>query len=271
MSKDKQQLRLPAKNGLFSMENMSNGVMYLLSFGVILLLWSLISAFPEVSTVIASPVKVFKALITDVDNGKLLVNIKVSLIRVFGGFILGVIASIPVAFLLGWYQPFRRIVEPWIQFFRTIPPIALIPLVIVIFGIGTSAKIAIIFFAVFLVMVVTIYQGVRNVDVTLIKAAKVLDAKDKDLFLDVVVPASFPYILVGVRLGLATALTTLVAAELTGASQGLGNMIQEAALTFNMDEVILGIITIGVIGFILDKIVLFLERKLTGWQEVHNR
>jgi NitT/TauT family transport system permease protein len=163
------------------------------------------------------------------------------------------------------------IVEPWIQFFRTIPPIALIPLVIVIFGIGTSAKIAIIFFAVFLVMVVTIYQGVRNVDPTLIKAARVLDATAKDIFLDVIVPASFPYILVGIRLGLATALTTLVAAELTGASQGLGNMIQEAALYFNMGEVILGIITIGVIGFMIDKAVLFLEKKLTGWQEVNNR
>jgi NitT/TauT family transport system permease protein len=271
MLKDQQQPQRRRKDGLFSMESINNGMILLLSFGVLLLLWSLISAFPEISTIIVSPVKVFRVFITDVANGKLLGNIEVSLIRVFGGFILGVIASIPVAFLLGWYRPFRRIVEPWIQFFRTIPPIALIPLVIVIFGIGTSAKIAIIFFAVFLVMVVTIYQGVRNVDVTLIKAARVLDANDKDIFLNVVVPASFPYILVGIRLGLATALTTLVAAELTGASQGLGNMIQEAALTFAMDEVILGIITIGVIGFVLDKIVLFLERKLTGWQEAHNR
>jgi NitT/TauT family transport system permease protein len=269
-NKTEKKTRSKVKKKIFASENLS-GVMIVISFGIMLLLWSAISAIPGVGTVIVGPVQVFKVLLLDIANGKLLVNTKVSLIRVFGGFGLGVIASIPVAFLLGWYKPFRLIVEPWIQFFRTIPPIALIPLVIVIFGIGTSAKIAIIFFAVFLVMVVTIYQGVRNVDATLIKAARVLDATAKDIFLDVIVPASFHYILVGIRLGLATALTTLVAAELTGASQGLGNMIQEAALYFNMGEVILGIITIGVIGFITDKTVLFLEKKLTGWQEVNNR
>jgi NitT/TauT family transport system permease protein len=264
---------LPAKTGgsRRGLESLGRGSVILLSCAIMLLLWAAISAIPGVGTVIVGPGRVFKVFLADVANGKLLVNIKVSLWRVLGGFGLGLLASIPVAFLLGWYKPFRLIVEPWIQFFRTIPPIALIPLVIVIFGIGTSAKIAIIFFAVFLVMVVTIYQGVKNVDVTLIKAARVLDATSKDIFLDVIVPASFPYILVGIRLGLATALTTLVAAELTGSSQGLGNMIQEAALYFNMDEVILGIVIIGIIGFIADKVVLFLEKKLTGWQEVSNR
>jgi NitT/TauT family transport system permease protein len=270
MSEKKQRSGMEKKGGL-AIENIGNGAMLIISFGTILLLWSLISSISGIGSIIVGPAIVLKALISNLENGKLLTNIYVSLIRVFGGFGLGVLVSIPIAFLLGWYKLFRAIVEPWIQFFRTIPPIALIPLVIVIFGIGTSAKIAIIFFAVFLVMVITIYQGIKNVDPTLIKAARVLDAKDKDIFFDIIVPASFPYILVGIRLGLATALTTLIAAELTGSSQGLGNMIQDAALYFKMDEVILGIITIGVIGFVLDKVVLFLERKLTGWQEVHNR
>ena len=146
--------------------------------------------------------------------------------------------------------------------------LALIPIVIVMFGIGTSAKVAIIFFAVFLTMVVTIYQGVRNVDNTLIKAARVFDATDAQLFFNVIVPASVPFILTGVRLGLATALTTLVAAELTGAATGLGTMIQQAGMYFQMDVVLLGIIVIGIIGFIFDKIVLLLEKKLTSWQEV---
>jgi NitT/TauT family transport system permease protein len=83
-----------------------------------------------------------------------------------------------------------------------------------------------------------------------------------------VVPASFPFILVGLRLGLSAALTTLVAAELTGAQMGLGQMIQEASLYFRMEIVLLGIVIIGIIGFILDKTVLYLERRLAGWQEV---
>src|SRR5699024_11134579 len=95
-----------------------------------------------------------------------------------------------------------------------VPPIAFIPLVIVALGIGESAKIVIIFVATFLVIVISIYQGIKGVDPTLINAARVLGATNKEIFLEVVIPASFPYILVGVRLGLATAWTTLIAAEL---------------------------------------------------------
>jgi NitT/TauT family transport system permease protein len=250
------------------LDKSDNSWMMLVSLGLAIGVWALISSIPGVGSIIVSPLRFGKVFIKELMSGNLLINIWVSLVRIFWGFTLGLIAAIPVAFLLGWYKIFRAVVEPWIQFLRTIPPIALIPLVIVAFGVGTMAKVAVIFFAVFLVMVITIYQGVKNVDLTLIKAAKVLGANDKDVFFEVVIPASFPYILVGVRLGLAAALTTLVAAELTGASKGLGNMIQEASLYFNMDVVILGIVIIGVIGFIFDKLVLWIEKKLTGWQEV---
>lgn len=245
-------------------------VLNLISIVLGICLWQLISLIPNVGIIVVSPIKVFNTFINELQSGRLMPNVYVSLRRVLMGFSLGLIVAIPFAFLMGWYSLFRSLSEPWIQFFRTIPPIALIPLVIVAQGVGENAKVTIIFFATFLVMVISIYQGVKNVDVTLIKAAKVLGAKDSDIFLDVIVPASFPYILVGIRLGLATGLTTLVASELTGASKGLGNMIMEASLYFRMDIVILGIVIIGIIGFALDKIVLFLERRFTGWQEVRD-
>lgn len=203
-------------------------------------------------------------------SGRLLEHIYASLFRILGGFVLALIIAIPVAFLMGWYRVCRMLVEPWIQFLRTIPPIAYIPLVIVAQGVGESAKITVIFVASFLVMVVSIYQGVRNVDITLIKASRVLGAKDRDIFFRVIIPAAFPFILVALRLGLSAALTTLVAAELTGAQVGLGQMIQEASLYFRMEIVILGIVIIGIIGFLLDKFLLFLERRLAGWQEVRS-
>lgn len=245
-----------------------NTICLMISILTAVIVWCVISSMPDIGSVIVTPSKVWNALVTNIKSGYLWVQIKDSLIRVIGGFMLGFLLSIPVAFLLGWYEKFRVIVEPWIQFLRTIPPIALIPIVIATFGIGTTAKIVIIFFAVFLTMVVTIYQGVKNVDATLIKAARVFDANDMQIFIHVIVPASIPYILTGVRLGLASALTTLVAAELTGAATGLGMMIQQAGMYFKMDVVLLGIIIIGVIGFIFDKVVLFLEKKLTSWQEV---
>lgn len=243
----------------------------LICLGVSLLvagtLWLILSNMPGLKAVIVPPGLVWNAFVESLKTGVLTTHIIDSLVRVILGFLLGFGLSIPVAFLLGWYEGFRVVVEPWIQFLRTIPPIALIPIVIATFGIGTSAKVAIIFFAVFLTMVVTIYQGVKNVDPVLVKAAKVFDATDSQLFFHVVVSAAIPYILTGMRLGLASALTTLVAAELTGSTTGLGTMIQQAGMYFRMDIVLMGIIVIAVIGFLFDKLILFLERKLTGWQE----
>ena len=171
-----------------------------------------------------------------------------------------------MAFLMGWYRTFRNIVDPWMQFFRTIPPIALIPMVILLMGTGEKSKISVIFITSFLVMTVTIYQGVRNIDLTLVKAAYTFGAGDIAIFLSVIVPHSFPFILTAARLGVSTALTTLIAAEMTGTFYGLGSMIQTAQIYFRMDKVMLGIICIGVIGFILDRILLLLEKKLTSWQ-----
>lgn len=245
-----------------------NRLLMLLSFVLGIGIWSLLSMIPSVGIILVSPVTLLKVFGREIANGRLIDNVSISLFRVLSGFSLGLAVAIPVAFLMGWYKNFQMIVEPWIQFFRTIPPIALIPLVIVALGVGESAKVTVIFVATFLVMVISIYQGVKNVDVTLIKAARVLGARDRDIFMHVIVPASFPYILVGIRLGLAAGLTTLIAAELTGASKGLGNMIMEASLFFSMDLVILGIVVIGIIGFILDKLILWLELKLTSWQEV---
>ena len=115
-------------------------------------------------------------------------------------------------------------------------------------------------------MVVTIYQGIKEVDKTLVKAAYTFGATDKDLFFDIMIPASFPFILVGARQGIAASLTTLIAAELTGTIYGLGARIQGAQQFMDTAIVLLGIITIGVIGFVLDKVLLLIEKKLTKWK-----
>lgn len=231
------------------------------------LLWAMITMIPTINTFLASPKQVLAALVSESQaNGRYFKDISISLQRVLVGFGLAFLCSIPVAFLMGWYPVVRNLVEPWIQFLRTIPPIALIPLVILAMGLGESPKYTIIFVAAFLVMVVTLYQGVKEVDKTLIRAAYTFGATDKDLFFDIVIPASFPYILVGARLGMAASLTTLIAAELTGTTFGLGARIQGAQQFMDTSIVLLGIITIGIIGFVLDKILLLIEKKLTKWK-----
>jgi len=200
-------------------------------------------------------------------NGTLQADIVASLGRVLTGFILGTVVAIPVGFLMGWYTVARGLIEPWVQFFRTIPPLAIIPLAIVLLGIDETPKIFVIFLAAFLACVISTFQGVVNVDRTLINAARVLGAKDGRIFLRVVVPASTPFILVGMRVGLGSAWATLVAAELIAAQQGLGYRMQNAQLYYDLATIFVALITIGILGLLMDRILLFAESKLTGWQE----
>ncbi len=239
-----------------------------ISVAIALAIWATVSysGFRS-SRVFAPPARVLTAFEERAESGQLWVHVWASVFRVLVGFSLAFVAAIPTAFLMGWYKPFREIVQPWLRFIRCIPPLAFIPLVIVGAGVGESAKIIVIFIAAFLVMVISISGGVVNVDNTLIKAARLLGSNDRTIFLKVVIPASTPYILVGARLGLSSSLTTLIAAELTGAQRGLGQMIQEAANYFRMDVVLMGIIIIGVVGLLLEKIVGIAERRLTAWQE----
>lgn len=116
------------------------------------------------------------------------------MISVFSGYFLAFIIALPVAILMAWYLPVRNIIEPWIQFVRNIPPLAYVPLIVACAGVGRKPQIITITIACFLIMCVTIYQGVINVDETLIKAARVLGASDKDIFIRVITPATLPFI-----------------------------------------------------------------------------
>ncbi len=206
----------------------------------------------------------FGQLIAD---GTLAGDVVASLTRVLIGFVLGTAVAIPVGFLMGWYGIARGLIEPWVQFFRTIPPLAIIPLAIVLLGIDESPKIFVIFLAAFLSCVISTFQGVVSVDRTLINAARVLGAKDFTIFRRVVVPASTPFILVGMRVGLGSSWATLVAAELIAAQKGLGYRMQNAQLYYDLPTIFVGLISIGVLGLLMDRILLAAERRLTGWQE----
>jgi len=202
-----------------------------------------------------------------ISDGTLGTDVLASLTRVLIGFALGTAVAIPVGFLMGWYAIGRALVEPWIQFFRTIPPLAIIPLAIVLLGIGEAPKIFVIFLAAFLACVISTFQGVVDVDRTLINAARVLGTGDAGIFARVVVPASTPFILVGMRVGLGSSWATLVAAELIAAQEGLGYRMQSAQLYYDLPTIFVGLISIGILGLLMDRILLLAERRLTGWQE----
>ena len=239
----------------------------IISFLVATLLWFFLSVNEKTARSFPFLPAIIQALGTVISRGILAEAFISSMISVVSGFALGFVTAVPVAFLMAWYLPVRNILEPWIQFIRNIPPLAYVPLVVIAVGVGRKPQIIVIWLATFLIMTVTIYQGVRNVDETLLKAARVLGAKDKDLFIKVVFPATTPFILTAVRLGVSVALTTLIAAESTGASAGMGMRIRSFSNSFEVAPMLLYIILIGIIGITSEKIIKTLERKLTGWQE----
>nr|WP_291235159.1 ABC transporter permease [Frisingicoccus sp.] len=239
----------------------------ILSFLAAMLLWFFLSINPQTARSFPFIPEIIKAIKTVVERGVLAEDFISSMISVVLGFVLGFITAVPVAFLMAWYMPVRNILEPWIQFIRNIPPLAYVPLIVIAAGVGRRPQVIVIWLATFLIMTVTIYQGVRNVDETLIKAARVLGAKDKDIFIKVIFPATTPFILTAVRLGVSVALTTLIAAESTGATAGMGMRIRSFANSFEVAPMLLYIILIGIIGITSEKIIKTLERKLTGWQE----
>lgn len=235
-----------------------------LSLIVGVFLWSLL---PQLGIGLPGPVEVVQRGIELAKDGTLATDTIASLRRVLIGFGIGTVLAVVVGFLIGWYAVIRALVEPYIQFFRTIPPLAIIPLAIVLMGIGELPKVFVIFLAAFLVSVVATYQGVVTVDRTLINAARVLGAGDGLIFLRVVIPASVPYILVGLRTGLGAAWATLVAAELIAAQDGLGYRMQHAQIYYDIPTIFVSLLVIGILGLVMDRLLLFAERRMTSWQE----
>lgn len=236
-----------------------------LSFALGIALWYLVTTYTSI--MLPGPGAVAQKAYAAFESGRLVTDILASLRRVLTGFLLGTALAIPVGFIMGWYGVARGLIDPWIQFFRMIPPLAIIPLAIITMGIDEAPKIFVIFLAAFLSSVVATYQGVIGVDRTLINAARVLGAKDGVIFARVVVPASLPFILVGCRIGLGSAWATVVAAELIAAQSGLGFRMQQAQLFYDMPTIFVSLITIGLLGLGMDRIVQWAEIRLTSWQE----
>lgn len=195
------------------------------------------------------------------------IDIWMSTQRVLLGVIIGVTCAVPVGFLIGWYVPVRTFVNPLINFFRALPPIALIPLVIVYFGIGESAKVIILFYASFFAGVIVMYEGISQINPIFIRVSRTLGATDMEIFRRIIVPLSLPHVVTALRVALGVAWATLVASELIAAQRGLGAVIQDATSFFQLDTIYVGIITIGTIALIMDTILRMISRYFLAWQE----
>lgn len=234
---------------------------------LIVLLWYGIRASGLVSPALVPAPHAVLAKFLELSRGRLAMDVWMSTQRVFLGVALGVLLAVPVGFCLGWYKGVRVFIDPVINFFRALPPIALIPLVIVYFGIGETAKTAILFYASFFAGVIVMYEGIAQISPIFIKVARTLGASDVEIFAKVIVPLTIPHILTAVRVALGVAWATLVASELIAAQQGLGALIQEASAFFQLDTIYVGIICIGFIALAMDLALRAATRRLVAWQD----
>lgn len=194
-------------------------------------------------------------------------HIGASLGRIGTALIAAVITAIPLGIAIGRNKIVRGVLDPIIEFYRPIPPLAYLPLIVIWCGIGELSKVLLIYLAIFAPIVIATATGVRSVDQAKIRAAQSLGATQMQIIKHVILPSSLPNILTGIRIGLGVGWSTLVAAELVGASEGLGFMVQSSSQLLATDVVIVGILIIAVIAFILEIGLRRLQRKLVPWDK----
>ncbi len=193
-------------------------------------------------------------------------HVRASISRLLWGFALGTIIGVPIGFAMGLSNFLRGIFDPIVEFFRPIPPLAFIPLVILLFGIGEESKVLLLFFAALWIMIIAARSGVLSVKLSKVHAAYSLGASKMQILQNVILPNALPEIFIGMRVALGVCWGTLVAAELLGAQEGLGQMIWVAQKFFLMDVVIIGIILIGIIGVGMDYLMRLIEAWLIPWR-----
>ncbi|WFS21107.1 taurine ABC transporter permease TauC [Pseudomonas sp. 905_Psudmo1] len=198
-------------------------------------------------------------------NASLWQHLGASLGRIGLGLLAAVLTAVPLGIAIGRHRIARGIFDPLIEFYRPIPPLAYLPLIVIWCGIGELSKVLLIYLAIFAPVAIATATGVRNVDPTKLRAAQSLGATQAQLIRHVILPSALPDILTGIRIGLGVGWSTLVAAELIAATEGLGFMVQSAAQFLVTDVVILGILVIALIAFALELGLRALQRKLVPW------
>jgi ABC-type nitrate/sulfonate/bicarbonate transport system permease component len=203
-------------------------------------------------------------------SGELIRALLDSLSSLVVGFTMAVVVGVGVGFFMGWYGPAGRTLNPFVSALYVVPTAALVPMFIIWFGLGFTARTVTVFlFCIFEILVST-YTGVRNVDRNLVDAARAFGASGWQLFSRVVAFASLPYIFAGLRMGMARAVKGMVVAELLFAVTGLGGLISNAANYYRTDKVFIGVIVLAMLGVILAGAIQLLESRLMPWRRNAN-
>lgn len=227
---------------------------------LVLILWQFASSNGLVkASLVPAPLTIVKTFVSYVESGKLWKNLSVSFGRVACGYLIGALCGVVVGFLMGLFKPINAALSGIVSVLRPIPTIALIPIVILLAGIGFSSKVVIIAFGSFWPVLLNTIHGIQTVDGKLLEVAYTYRIPTGKTIFKIIVPSSIPAILTGLRLGMSSAWMSVVAAEMIASSTGIGYLITLSRETANARVMYMCVLVIGVIGLVIDKGLTWLE------------
>jgi sulfonate transport system permease protein len=234
---------------------------------VLIIVWQVASDRGLINPIILpSPLSIVQCFIALMRDGSLPKNLIISSKRVLTGYAISVIMALILGIWIGLSPRFKRMTDLIIQIMKPIPPISWIPLVILWFGIGESSKVFLIFIGGFFTVLVNVVDGIRRIDVKLVELANAMVIPRMKYILQIVIPYAAPSIFTGLRVGLGQSWMCVVAAELVAASSGLGYMIMFARQFGQTDVVIVGMLMIGIIGKVMDSLLMAVEKSVIRWK-----
>lgn len=199
-------------------------------------------------------------------TGELYDDVSASLLRALGGFLISVVLIVPLGLAVGWYTRLGDLLNQFIEICRNTAPLALLPVFILLLGIGELSKITMVIYSCAWPLLLNTIAAVKQVDPLLIKSARTMGASPQQLFRKVILPAALPTIFVGIRLASASAMLVLVASEMVGAKAGLGYLIINSQYSFLIPQMYFGILGITVIGLVFNAVLEALERRFMRWK-----
>jgi|AGTN01.2.fsa_nt_gi ABC-type nitrate/sulfonate/bicarbonate transport system, permease component len=239
------------------------------AIAIFLVLWELAVNFAWVNPIIIPrPTVILSKGLELIASGELPNNILISLVRVALGFGLAMAIALPLGFMLGgWFKWFEDAINPLLQVLGQANPFTLLPVFIVLLGLGEESKIAIILWVCVWPALFNTVTGIRNVDPTLVKMARSVGLGKLEMFYKVLLPASLPTVFTGIRMSAVFAFFMLIGAEMIGARSGLGFMIIQAQAVFNMPKMFVGIVTVAILGILISYLLTYVERRISARKE----
>lgn len=232
-----------------------------------LLLWETASQNEWINPLfISSPIEIAQAAVLMVQEVSFWENMKVSGYEFVSGFVLAILIGIPIGVLSGWNSTFNAVVNPFISGLYVTPKVALLPVIIIAFGIGPASKIVIVFLMAFFPIVMSAQKAMLTLDQNLIKAARTFSASEFQIFKTIALPSTVPFLLNGIRLGIGQGLIAVVVGELFASTAGIGYQLTSNGQNLQTDRMFVGVLVITITGIILTSFLGIIERRFSSWK-----